>query len=384
MTRLLQFDGQTCIEVADPFVRVDDETPVPAEGGVILSLARFQLEGDALIAAGRKVGVVLRADEAVEGLAYDLPRLALVAHEFPKYRDGRSGLEHGPLRVFQFRDQGGGARLHSLGLPVPPRLSGRRRQPGAGLRRKKGLRGKMDAFAAGSPDASPFTPGLSPLETLAEALERFKGRAGLVSSFGAESAVLLHMVATLDPSTPVLFLDTGQLFGQTLDYRKTLARRLGLSDVRDLRPSFADLSLNDPKSDLWKRDTDACCAIRKVAPLDRALEGFDLWVTGRKRFHGGARLALPLVERADGRWKINPLANFSEADLADYAAKHDLPPHPLVEFGYRSIGCWPCTRPVEEGQDARSGRWAGSDKTECGIHVERAEPAFDPDLGDGL
>ena len=225
---------------------------------------------------------------------------------------------------------------------------------------------------------------MPPRSALADALKRFKGRTALVSSFGSESAVLLHMVAQIDPDTPVLFLDTGQLFGQTLDYRKNLAKLLGLTDVRDLRPSFADLSTKDPKSDLWKTDTDGCCAIRKVAPLDRALEGFDLWITGRKRFHGASRLNLPLVEKADGRWKLNPLVNFTQDELTAYVAEHALPPHPLVEFGYRSVGCWPCTRPTEEGEDVRAGRWAGSEKTECGIHVDR--PAFigDADLGDGL
>ena len=242
----------------------------------------------------------------------------------------------------------------------------------------------MDGFNAVMTEANPFDAGKDPRSALADALKRFKGRSALVSSFGSESAVLLHMVAQIDPDTPVLFLDTGQLFGQTLDYRKNLAKLLGLTDVRDLRPSFADLSTKDPKSDLWKTDTDGCCAIRKVAPLDRALEGFDLWITGRKRFHGASRLNLPLVEKADGRWKLNPLVNFTQDELTAYVAEHALPPHPLVEFGYRSVGCWPCTRPTEEGEDVRAGRWAGSEKTECGIHVDRSAFIGDADLGDGL
>ena len=242
----------------------------------------------------------------------------------------------------------------------------------------------MDGFDAAMTEANPFGASRDPRSALADALKRFKGRSALVSSFGSESAVLLHMVAQIDPDTPVLFLDTGQLFGQTLDYRKNLAKLLGLTDVRDLRPSFADLSTKDPKSDLWKTDTDGCCAIRKVAPLDRALEGFDLWITGRKRFHGASRLNLPLVEKADGRWKLNPLVNFTQDELTAYVAEHALPPHPLVEFGYRSVGCWPCTRPTEEGEDVRAGRWAGSEKTECGIHVDRSAFIGDADLGDGL
>ena len=217
----------------------------------------------------------------------------------------------------------------------------------------------------------------SPQEILRTAWELYDGRLALVSSFGAESAVLLHMAAQIDPSIPVLFLDTGMLFGQTLDYRQKLAAELGLTDVRDLRPRYNDLAVHDPGQDLWKSDTDACCRIRKVLPLDQALEGFDAWITGRKRFHGGSRLRLKVVEESDGKIKFNPLANWSKAELDAYAEKHRLPAHPLVEFGYPSVGCWPCTQPAE-AEDVRSGRWAGSEKTECGIHVPRADaPALD-------
>jgi len=217
----------------------------------------------------------------------------------------------------------------------------------------------------------------SPQTILRAAIEQFGGKLALVSSFGAESAVLLHMTAQIDPGIPVLFLDTGMLFGQTLDYRQRLTNRLGLTDVRDLRPQFQDLAVHDPAADLWKSDTDACCHIRKVLPLSRALEGFDAWITGRKRFQGGDRLRLQVVEHADGRIKVNPLANWTKEDLDAYAADHDLPAHPLVEFGYPSIGCWPCTSPVEDGEDLRAGRWKGQDKSECGIHVERATPAME-------
>jgi phosphoadenosine phosphosulfate reductase len=213
-----------------------------------------------------------------------------------------------------------------------------------------------------------------PQEILKTALEAYRGKIAVVSSFGAESAVLLHMVAGVQADAPVLFLDTGHHFGQTLDYRKTLVQRLGLTQVRDLRPAFQDLALQDPKADLYKTDTDACCAIRKVLPLDRVLRPeFDAWITGRKRFQASTRAALPVVERGEGdKIKFNPLANWTKADLDAYESEHDLPSHPLVQFGYPSIGCWPCTKAVEEGADARSGRWTGSEKTECGIHTPRA------------
>lgn len=222
-----------------------------------------------------------------------------------------------------------------------------------------------------------------PREVIAEALARFGPRLALVSSFGAESAVLLHLAASVDRHIPVLFLDTGMLFAQTLDYRRQLAAELGLTDVRDLRPRFGDLALTDPDSDLWQRDTDGCCHIRKVLPLERALDGFDAWITGRKRFHGGERLRLPVVEEADGRMKFNPLASWTKAELDAYAARHALPAHPLVGAGFPSIGCWPCTDPVAGGGEIRSGRWAGSQKSECGIHTARA-PGAAPFLGADL
>jgi phosphoadenosine phosphosulfate reductase len=217
-----------------------------------------------------------------------------------------------------------------------------------------------------------------PAAVIAAARAAFGERLAVVSSFGAESAVLLHMVAQADRDMPVLFLDTGMLFGQTLDYRRQLAARLGLTDVRDLRPRFEDLAITDPHADLWRRDTDACCHIRKVLPLDAALGGFEAWITGRKRFHGGERIRLPVVEQVDGRVKFNPLANWSPADLDAYARRHDLPAHPLVAAGFPSIGCWPCTEAVGQGAPTRAGRWAGSQKTECGIHTARgpAAPSF--------
>ena len=219
-----------------------------------------------------------------------------------------------------------------------------------------------------------------PRTVLEEAVATLGDKLALVSSFGAESAVLLHLVSKVKPDMPVLFLDTGMLFGQTLDYRRQLATLLGLGDVRDLRPAYHDLATGDPSAKLWQTDTDACCEIRKVIPLDKALAGFDGWITGRKRFHGGTRLSLPVVEEAGHQLKFNPLANWAKEDLDAYMTEYDLPAHPLVAQGFPSIGCWPCTQPVEEGQDVRAGRWAGSEKTECGIHVARA-PGVAPNVG---
>ncbi len=196
----------------------------------------------------------------------------------------------------------------------------------------------------------------------------FPGRIALVSSFGAESAALLHLVAEIDPATPVIFLETGKHFAQTISYRKKMAERLGLSDVRDIRPAAETVAASDPGGDLWKRDADACCNLRKVEPLAGALDGFDAWITGRKQFHGGGRIALPAFEASGAHIKVNPLIRWSPDDIAAYDGKHDLPAHPLVAQDYPSIGCWPCTHPVAAGDDIRAGRWRGAAKTECGIH----------------
>lgn len=208
---------------------------------------------------------------------------------------------------------------------------------------------------------------------LIEALHRgpLQGRLALVSSFGVESAVLLHMVAGVDRRFPVIFLDTLKHFPATLAYRDELIRQLGLDDVRSVTPDTRDVGRQDPLGTLWSQDADFCCHVRKTEPLDRALEGFEGWITGRKRYQGGLRTALPTVERDRGKLKINPLANWSAADIVEYRRRHDLPPHPLEQRGYRSIGCAVCTRPVGGEEDARAGRWTGLDKTECGIHLER-------------
>lgn len=199
--------------------------------------------------------------------------------------------------------------------------------------------------------------------------DEFSGRIALVSSFGAESGVLLDMVARIDPNLPVIFIDTKKLFPQTLAYRDDLVQRLGLKDVRTIYPDYSDLTRFDPDGTLFDKDANACCYIRKVKPLQRALKGFDAWITGRKRFQGGLRKDLPLIEAAEGRIKVNPLALWSAADIQKAFDASKLPPHPLEALGYLSIGCEPCTSLPTSQQDARSGRWRGTDKEECGIHL---------------
>jgi phosphoadenosine phosphosulfate reductase len=239
------------------------------------------------------------------------------------------------------RDAGGSASTHY--------------DPGSAERRARALR-----------DAYGMLDGLALLEAML--CWEFRGRIALVSSFGAESAVLLDLAAHIDPAVPVIFLDTDRLFPETLAYHEALVARLGLRDVRRVVPHARDAAARDADGMLWRRAPDLCCNLRKVAPLEQALAGFDAWITGRKRFHGGERRELETIEAIDGRIKINPLAHWSRDDVETRMRTRGLPRHPLVDRGFSSIGCRTCTHRAGPEDDVRAGRWAGSGKTECGIH----------------
>ncbi|WP_170005597.1 phosphoadenylyl-sulfate reductase [Pseudopontixanthobacter vadosimaris] len=212
------------------------------------------------------------------------------------------------------------------------------------------------------------------------------GDVAVVSSFGAESAVLLDIVARIDPAVPVLFLETGKHFAETLAYRDTLVSRLGLTGLRNLLPDPELLADRDENGLRWSYDPDGCCDIRKGAPLARGLAGFDATLTGRKAFQSATRATLPRFEvdhsDAEGRLKINPLIDWTPADIQNWMQAHDLPRHPLVAAGYPSIGCAPCTNRVAPGEDPRSGRWKGWDKVECGIHAPGGDAGAPQDAAD--
>lgn len=198
----------------------------------------------------------------------------------------------------------------------------------------------------------------------------FPGESCIVSSFGTESAVILHMAAQVAPDVPVLFINTGKLFEETLAYRDALGEKLGLTNIQTIEPSVHDIAADDPDGTLYQRKPDLCCHVRKTLPLIRALRPYKVWVSGRKRYHGGERASIPRVEIQDGKLKLNPLYDWDGEALKAYAREHDLPAHPLLERNYLSVGCIPCTAPVAAGEDdPRAGRWAGQDKTECGIHI---------------
>jgi phosphoadenosine phosphosulfate reductase len=202
--------------------------------------------------------------------------------------------------------------------------------------------------------------------------EDFPGRVSVLSSFGAESALLLAIVAEIDPTIPVIFLDTGKIFPETHEYISQIESRLGLSNLRRIAPTAAALNARDPEGELWRFDPDACCALRKVEPMFDALEGIDALISGRKRYHGALRNFIPRIEAGDGVIKIDPIADWSRERVVAEFNLRALPRHPLEARGYPSIGCMPCTRPVGVGDDLRAGRWAGQAKTECGIHARRA------------
>ncbi|WP_242182412.1 phosphoadenylyl-sulfate reductase [Sphingomonas sp. CARO-RG-8B-R24-01] len=240
-------------------------------------------------------------------------------------------------------------------------------------------------------DVAPFSPadaaamearfaGVGTGDLLGELLTgELKGRIAAVSSFGAESAVLLHLIAQVDRDIPVIFLNTQKIFGETLAYRDQLSEMLGFTDLRVFRPDPHRLAEKDATGLRWNYDPDGCCDLRKVEPLRRALAPFDSWISGRKGFQAGTRIAMPRFEEDEGRLKINPLADWDKDRLEAYFAEHRLPRHPLEAQGYPSIGCAPCTSKVQPGEDPRAGRWRGWDKVECGIHVPEKpgeEPVF--------
>lgn len=206
------------------------------------------------------------------------------------------------------------------------------------------------------------------------------GEIAVVSSFGTESAVLLHLVAKADPAIPVVFVDTLKMFPETLEYRDTLIKRFGIKNAQVVTPNLKTLAEKDENELRWSFDPDGCCEIRKVEPLARAKDGLDAWISGRKAFQSVTRENIARFEVEDGRLKLNPLGNWVKDDLDAYFEEHDLPRHPLEAEGYLSVGCAPCTSKVLPGEDPRAGRWRGWDKVECGIHtpIDPDDPANEP------
>ncbi len=372
---------------------IADDQPVPAGIDARISLVRLKSEGDAVFDRTGRLGVIVPSDAAIEDIAAWSPRLSQIGIRFAGFKDGRPFTL---ARVLRTRHKFTGD-LRSYGHILPDQALFLARcgftsfdvpdgfDAAAFLRAFAGFshvyqepRGQLRSIvserrlerlgaAARSADAARLVASWMTSE--------FPGRIALVSSFGAESAVLLHMVAQVDPATPVLFLATGKLFPETIAYRARLAAALGLRAVTDVSPSSVRLADRDPDGALWSRDPDACCLIRKVDPLTAALAPFEAWISGRKSYQGDQRAGLEVVELVDGRFRLNPLADWTSSAVATYLRDHDLPIHPLVEHGYSSIGCAPCTRPTAAHEAPRAGRWPNQAKTECGIHAARSPAA---------
>jgi phosphoadenosine phosphosulfate reductase len=339
--------------------------------------------------------------EQIEAAAAVTDSLVL---EFETFRDGR-----GFSLASILRERGYAGRLIAAGKLLPDQARHLRRSgfdaieltPGANLAAWKRMDAAFDA--AYQPGVDPVTTiwqrraaarsrsttdgqtlvdrlnadlaGADAATILRAALDPGLGlKTAAISSFGAESAAMLHLIAEQDTGLPVVFLETGMHFLQTLQYRRELTMKLGLTDVRLVTPDAAERAGLDVRDDLWRTDADACCDLRKTRPLARATAGFTALITGRKRYQTRERSTLKPFEMLDGVLRINPLATWTSETVEDYLVRNDLPRHPLVEQGYGSIGCWPCTRALDSGEDARAGRWSGTDKTECGIHEVRHQP----------
>ena len=403
--------------VQDDWVQLPDDAPLEANEAVIVSVERWQRERETLGARSAPVGVRLRPDQPPSELADDLDRFETIALEFPVFKDGRGFsyarllrerygyrgdvrafghilqdqylyLDRCGVNVVEVKDEMQAAAwstaLNELSVSYQPAAD--TRQVVSALRRENdnhrqgnesnlvddhdGPDPQRVARAGARVRSFSHAYGHLPAQKLLAAMieKEFSGSIALVSSFGAEAAVLLHMVSGIEPSLPIIFLDTGKIFGETLRYRDSLVNRLSLTDVRSVQPEAETVAKLDPDGMLWQENGDACCAMRKVEPLERALKGLDAWITGRKRYQGQRRAVLPVIEALGGRIKINPLASWTRDLVDEYFMEHKLPHHPLQSEGYQSIGCMPCTDRVVAGEDFRAGRWRGSDKTECGIH----------------
>tara|TARA_Y100000589_G_scaffold284108_1_gene282742 strand:- start:158 stop:850 length:693 start_codon:yes stop_codon:yes gene_type:complete len=211
----------------------------------------------------------------------------------------------------------------------------------------------------------------TPYEIVKKSKSLFGDRIVYVSSFGTESAVILHIISKIDKNFPIILLNTNFLFDQTLNYKNKLINLFKFENFLEVLPNNSDLKKFDPKNTLWQKDVEKCCNLRKVKPLDRILKNYDAWISGRKTYQGGERKDLRPFESNNGKIVVNPLANFGQKSVFQYFKNYNLPKHPLLEEGYFSIGCTHCTHKSSDVKDPRSGRWASNKKTECGIHYKK-------------
>ncbi|MGB0670678.1 MAG: phosphoadenylyl-sulfate reductase [Rhodospirillales bacterium] len=383
--------------VPDDWTVLDATAPLPGAATpashIIVPLDRWLAERESLTQTNRRLGLALPGGADLDALAGDLDRFDVISISFPAFSDGRG---YSTARLLRER-HGFEGELRATGdvlrdqIPLMARCGFDTFEVADNHAKADWVKGFFSRSYQPAADRRTPVPALrrdrvrSRLEDKAEELNarygeldaedvlqavigrEFPGRIALVSSFGAESVVLLHLVSRVEPSLPILFIDTGKLFGETKRYRDQLIAELGLTGLTVIGPDTAEERAEDPDGILWTKSTDACCDLRKVRPLARALGGYDAWISGRKVFHGGDRSGLGVFDTDGQHVKVNPLAHWSPEKIKAYMDLHDLPTHPLVFDGYLSIGCMPCTDRAVDG-DPRSGRWKGQAKTECGIH----------------
>ena len=189
-----------------------------------------------------------------------------------------------------------------------------------------------------------------------------------VCSFGAESAVILHLISNISKDFPIIFLNTGKLFDETLNYRNDLIKLFNLTNIIEIYPEKFDLTKHDANEVLWKADHNKCCEIRKVNPLKKALKPYTTWISGRKGYHSNERREKKVLEIVNSKFVLSPLINWSQNKITEYFESFNIPKHPLYKKGYLSIGCRNCTVTSSDSNNVRSGRWSNTKKTECGIH----------------
>jgi len=388
--------------VADEFITLSDEALLPVSGKVIVSLKRFLSSLDEISKSQATIGVRLTNTDKAEALLPSFSKIMLIVLPFPAFADGRAYSIARQLRLEGYRGElraEGNVLLDQLQLMLQvgfnsfevterfPLADWQAASKRMSLAYQRGLfrsaetevwterhHGLNDLQEPPQPiDQNAILEAYAGLEgrALIRAFARdFKGQIALLSSFGAESSVLLHMVSEVDRNIPVIFLDTQKLFPETLAYRDRLVRDLDLRDVRVVQPLPEDLASEDPTGFLHLSNPDLCCNIRKTLPMEKAFKDFSVMISGRKRFHGAARSDLKFISFDDTRVKIEPLAAFTALDLQNYMLTHQLPSHPLKLAGYHSIGCMPesCTSKGGNADNPREGRWMGKEKTECGIH----------------
>ena len=211
----------------------------------------------------------------------------------------------------------------------------------------------------------------SPEKILSFSIDKFESKIVYVCSFGTESAIILSMISKINKNFPILLINTNFLFPETLEYKEKLLDNLGLHNCIEVTPEKESLKIYDPENNLWKTNVDKCCEIRKVIPLQKELEKFDSWISGRKSYHLDSRENLNPFEQANGKIIINPLVSMTKNQVEEYFNKNSLPKHPLFSEGYLSIGCINCTSKTTNFDNVRSGRWKNNSKTECGIHLQR-------------